>query len=397
MSVKLAVIGVGNRTGKYLHYFSLHPDAVELAAVVEPDPVRREACRKQFSLPEERCYASSDVFFENFREPCDGVIIGSPDRFHHTQALKAIERGWDILLEKPVAQSYEKGLEMAAAARRQSVKVGVCYVLRFMSLYRQVKELLESGAIGRITGVSHREFVGIDRMLHTFVRGYWNRAETTAPSFVSKCCHDVDMLLWTTGAKITKVQSAGSLAWYRPENAPEGSTDRCITCPVEPDCAYSAVDMYLRRGVWTRNFPVPEGRTLTEVLEDQMRTGRFGRCAFRCDNDVADRQLVTLTAADGMLITIEMNALTRREGRETVFAGTGGELLVAGQVIEVRDRSGSLIRTIDFSREADLPYHGNADLLLVEDFVRAVADPDRHPAITLEDSLESHRICFLAG
>ena len=128
-----------------------------------------------------------------------------------------------------------------------------------------------------------------------------------------------------------------------------------------------------------------------------MRTGRFGRCAFRCDNDVADRQLVTLTATDGILISIEMNALTRREGRRTVYTGTAGEMVVAGQVIEVRDRSGSLIRREDFSRDAALPYHGNADLLVVEDFIQAVATPDRYPAVTLEDSLESHRICFLAG
>ena len=397
MSVKLAVIGVGNRTGKYLHYFSLHPDVVELAAVVEPDPVRREACRKQFSLSEDRCFASSDLFFDRFREPCDGVIIGSPDRCHHTQALKAIERGWNILLEKPVAQTYAQCLEIASAARNRDVKVGVCYVLRFMSLYRKAKELLESGVIGRLTGVSHQEFVGIDRMLHTYVRGYWNKAETSNPSFVSKCCHDVDMLLWVTGAKIRQVQSAGSLAWYRPENAPEGSTERCITCPVEPNCSYSAVDMYLRRKVWIRNFPVPEGKTLEDVLEDEMRTGRFGRCAFRCDNDVADRQLVTLTAMDGMLLTIEMNALTRREGRKTVFTGTGGEMVVTGQAIEVKDRTGSLIQTLDYSREASLPYHANADLLLVEDFIKAVAAPDRYPAVTLEDSLESHRICFLAG
>lgn len=397
MSLKLAVIGVGNRTGKYLHYFSLHPDVVELAAVVEPDPVRREACRKQFNLPEDRCYSSSDDFFDRFREPCDGVIIGSPDRYHHAQALKAIARGWDILLEKPVAQSYGQCLEIAEAARNRGVKVGVCYVLRFLSLYRKVKELLESGTIGRITGVSHQEYVGIDRMLHTFVRGYWNRADLSAPSFVSKCCHDVDMLLWVTGAKIKQVQSAGSLAWYRPENAPESSTERCITCPLERDCSYSAVDMYLRRGVWTRNFPVPEGKTLQDVLEDEMRTGRFGRCAFRCDNDVADRQVVTLTASDGILLTIEMNALTRREGRETVISGTKGEISVAGQVIEVRDRSGALIQTLDFSREAALPYHANADLLLVEDFIKAVATPGLQPAVTLDDSLESHRICFLAG
>ena len=83
---------MGNRTGKYLHYFSLHPDVVELVAVVEPDPVRQEACRKQFSLSGDCCFTSSDEFFDRFRGPCDGVIIGSPDRCHHAQALKAIDR-----------------------------------------------------------------------------------------------------------------------------------------------------------------------------------------------------------------------------------------------------------------------------------------------------------------
>ena len=139
------------------------------------------------------------------------------------------------------------------------------------------------------------------------------------------------------------------------------------------------------------------GKLPQDVLEEEMRIGRFGRCAFRCDNDVADRQVVTLTATDGILLTIEMNALTRREGRETVISGTRGEISVAGQVIEVRDRSGVLIRTLDFSREAALPYHANADLLLVEDFIHSIAIPGRQPAVTLDDSLESHRICFLAG
>ena len=397
VSIRLAAIGVGNRTGKYLQYFRVHPDAVELVAVAEPDPVRREAVRKQFSLPEDRCFASADAFFDGFPERCDGVIIGSPDCCHYAQTLKAIERGWNVLLEKPAAQSYAQCLEMAAAARAKGVKVGVCYVLRFMSVYRKAKELLDCGAIGRVTGVSHQEFVGIDRMLHTYVRGYWNRAETSNPSFVSKCCHDVDMLLWATGAKVKDVRSAGSLEWYRPENAPEGSTDRCVSCPVEGSCSFSAIDMYLRRGVWTRNFPVPEGKTLEEVLQEEMRTGRFGRCAFRCDNDVADRQLVTLTATDGILLTVEMNALTRREGRKTIFTGTEGELVVTGQSIEVRDRNGALGQMLDFSREAALPYHANADLDLVEDFVQAVADPERQPAVTLEDALESHRVCFLAG
>lgn len=395
--IKLAAIGVGNRTGKYLTYFMQHPEEVELVAFAEPNLIRREACRKQFSLPQAVCFASSEELFDNYQGPCDGIIIGSPDRYHYAQVMQAIRRGWHVLLEKPVAQSYQQCLQLSEAARARGVKIGVCYVLRFIPLYRKVKELLSEGAIGRITGVSHQEFVGKDRMLHTYVRGYWNRAEDSTPSFISKCCHDVDMLLWTTGAHIKQVQSAGSLEWYKPENAPAGSTDRCITCPIEPGCSYSALDMYLRRGVWTSNFPIPEGKTKQEVLQEEVEKGRFGRCAFRCDNNVADRQLVTLTATDGILLTIEMNALTRREGRKTVFTGTEGELISDESSLEVRDRQGNLVQSYNFSQDASLPFHCNADLALVEDFVQALKDPSRQPAITLEDALESHRICFQAG
>lgn len=395
--IKLAAIGVGNRTGKYLTYFKQHPQQVELVAFAEPNFIRREACRKQFSLPRAVCFTSAEELFEKYQGICDGIIIGSPDRYHYSQVMQAIERGWHVLLEKPAAQSYQQCLQLAEAARARGVKIGVCYVLRFIPLYRKVKALIGEGTIGRITGVSHQEFVGKDRMLHTYVRGYWNRAEDATPSFISKCCHDVDMLLWTTGAHIKQVQSAGSLEWYKPENAPAGSTDRCITCPIEPGCSYSALDMYLRRGVWTNNFPVPEGKTKQKVLQEEVEKGRFGRCAFRCDNNVADRQLVTLTATDGILLTIEMNALTRREGRKTVFTGTEGELISDESSLEVRDRQGNLVQSYDFSQDASLPFHCNADLALVEDFVQALKDPSRQPAITLEDALESHRICFQAG
>lgn len=397
MSVRLAAIGVGNRTGKYLQYFRSHPDLVKLVALVEPNPIRREASRRQFELSQDVCFATDEEFFEKFQGPCDGVIIGSPDRYHYNQTLRCTERGWPILLEKPIAQSYEQCLELSAAAKAKGVKVGVCYVMRFMPQYRKLKELIDSGVIGRISGVSHQEYVGMDRMLHTYVRGYWNRAETSTPSFLSKCCHDVDMLLWVTGASIKEVQSAASLEWYKPENAPEGAADRCMDCPVEAECAFSAVDMYLRRDVWTNNFPIPDGMTKRQVLEEEVKRGRFGRCAFRCDNDVADRQLVTLTATDGILITIEMNALTRREGRKTVFTGTDGELVSDERTLQLNDRYGRLVETWDFSREAMVPLHANADLVLVEDFIQSLQEPGRQPAVTLEDALESHRICYIAG
>ena len=394
--VRIAAIGVGNRNGKYLRYVALHPDRVELAAIVEPDSVRMEACRKAFSLAPGQCFATAGEFFAQ-DGLCDGVIIGSPDKEHYSQAMAAISKGYHVLLEKPVAQTYGQCLDIARAARDKGVKVGVCYVMRLMPIYMKVKELLDGGSIGRITAVSHHEFVGIDRMLHTYVRGFWNKASESNPSFLSKCCHDVDALLWMTGAKIVSVRSVGGLEWYRPENAPEGSTQRCIDCPVEKACAYSAIDMYIRRGAWTDNFPIPEGKTKAEVLQEEMRSGRYGVCAFRCGNDVADRQVVTMKSSDGALLTVEMNAFTRREGRRTVISGTLGEILLDGWVIELRDHRSGEVSRYDFTSDASKPLHANADLAIVEDFICAMEDPSRRPAISIEDSLESHRICFEAG
>lgn len=393
---RLAAVGVGNRTGKYLKWVLSHPDSVELVAVAEPDPVRREACRKLFSLAPEACYESAEELFDSPRG-AQAVIIGSPDSEHYSQAMKAISLGIHVLLEKPVAQDYGQCKELAEAAESAGVKVAVCYVLRFMPLYRKIKELLDSGCIGRVTSVSHHEYVGIDRMLHTYVRGYWNKSSESNPSFISKCCHDVDMLLWTTGVHVKSVQSAGSLEWYRPENAPEGSTDRCMNCPVEKDCAYSAVDMYIRRNVWTDNFPIPEGKTKEEVLDEEMRSGRFGRCAFKCGNDVADRQIVTMQGYEGTVIAVHMNAFTRRDGRRTVYSGTAGEIIAEGNRIEVRDHLHNSMQTFDYSAESAKSHHMGADQALVEDFILSVQDPSRQPSVSISDALESHRLCFLAG
>ena len=394
--VRLAAIGVGNRTGKYLRYVLAHPERVQLVAIAEPDPVRREACRKLFALEEGACYESAEQFFENPRG-ATAVVIGSPDAMHYTQATKAIALGLHVLLEKPVAQNYGQCLHIAEAAKEKGVDVEVCYVLRFMPIYQKIKQLLDEGSIGRVTGVTHHEYVGIDRMLHTYVRGYWNKTSESNPSFISKCCHDVDMLLWTTGAHITSVQSTGSLEWYKRENAPEGSAYRCVECPVEGTCAYSAVDMYRRRKVWTDNFPIPEGSTKEEVIEEELRSGRYGRCAFKCDNDVSDRQVVTLRGDGGVMITVIMNTFTRREGRRTVFSGTAGELVAEGNVVQVTDHLHNTVRTFDFSSESSKNLHMGADLLVMEDFIESVADPSRRPAVTIEDALESHRLCFLAG
>jgi len=394
--VRLAAIGVGNRTRKYLRYVEAHPEAGRVSAIVETDSERRKAAKSQYGLSSRDCYSSAEDFFSHRRD-VDAVIIGTPDETHHEICLKAIEMGYHCLLEKPIAQTAHQCIEVSEAAARKGVIVCVCYVLRYHPYYRKLRSILESGELGPVISVSHIENVGLDRMTHSYVRGQWSKVEESSPIFLSKCCHDVDILLWLTGKRATKVSSFGALNWFRKENAPEGSADRCINCPIEEDCPFSAVDLYERRRDWISNFVVPKGETLDGVIAKELREGRYGRCVYRCDNDVVDHQVVSLEMDDSTNILMSMDAFTRNDSRMTKIQCAYGEIIADEKTISISHFRRGKQEIYDFTQIFSRPLHGNADLNIVEDFLKGVSDPEHHKvACPVDEALESHLVCFKA-
>ena len=254
--VTIVAIGAGNRTNKYLEYAIRNPDRLKLVGVAELNDIRRHAVASKFGLKPEECFTDYERFFEN-PVPADAILIGTPENMHFEPCMKAIEAGYNVLLEKPIAQSLPECCRIAEAARRKGVIVGVCHVLRYHPYFIKIKEIVDSGQLGEIISISHLAAVGLDRTTHGFVRGMWRREEITNPMLISKCCHDIDFLLWLTEARCRKLSSFGSLRWFRAENAPKGSTPRCIDCPLEKECPYSAVDLYYNRRDWISNFDVP--------------------------------------------------------------------------------------------------------------------------------------------
>ncbi|MCQ2118888.1 MAG: Gfo/Idh/MocA family oxidoreductase [Bacteroidales bacterium] len=394
--VRIAAIGLGNRTRKYLQYVGGHPDEAVLSMIVEPDQERRREIRHQFGLSAGDCFASVEDFFARKRN-VDAVIIGTPDDTHFSIGMSAIEYGYHCLLEKPVAQTEEQCIELTDAARRKGVIVSVCYVLRYHPFYMKLKEIVSNGELGPVISVNHIENVGLDRMTHSYVRGVWGNSEASCPIFLSKCCHDVDVLLWITGKKPKRLYSFGSLNWFRKENAPSGSTERCIDCPVEGECPFSAVDLYDRRRGWIDNFIVRKGETLDERIARELKEGRFGRCVYHCDNDVVDHQTVAVEMEDGTNISITMCAFTHSDKRVTKIECAYGEILADEQSITIDHFRRNKRDFLNFSEIFNQPLHGNSDLKIVADFIKAVSDPDNNQVrCPIEDALESHRVCFKA-
>lgn len=394
--VRVAAIGLGNRTRKYLRYVEAHPEAGRVSAIVEPNIERLKETKSRYGLSGKDCFSSVDDFFSKPRD-IDAVIIGTPDETHYAICIKAIALGYHCLLEKPIAQTANECVEVAQAAEREGVIVCVCYVLRYHPFYQKLKEILDSCELGPVISVSHIENVGLDRMTHSYVRGSFARAEDSSPMFLSKCCHDVDILLWLTGKKVDKVASFGNLNWFKPENAPEGSSDRCVNCSVETDCPYSAVDLYERRRDWISNFIVPKGETIDTVIARELREGRYGRCVYHCDNDVVDHQVVGLTMTDKTNIGISMDAFTRKDLRVTKIECAYGEISADEKTIVATHFRRGKQEIFDFTEIFNRPLHGSADLNIVEDFLEAVSDPENHKVLCpVSDALESHLVCFRA-
>lgn len=391
--VRIVIFGAGNRASKYLRYILDNPDKVKLVGIVESNTLRCHRMALTAGVSEKSCFSDFDSFFAS-KVDADAVLICLPENIHYEPAIKALRAGYNILLEKPIAPTIEECRAIADEAVTRGLIAGVCHVLRYHPYFEKIKEIVDSGRLGEIVSITHRASVGVDRTTHGFVRGQWNREKLTNPMFISKCCHDVDFIVWLTGSRARRVSSFGSLRHFRSECAPEGSAARCIDCSIEKGCPFSAVDLYRNRRDWISNFDVKEGETIDIVIERELAEGRQGRCVYHCDNDVVDHQIVSIEMENDVTVNLSMDCFTLRDNRQTHICLTHGEIYGDEHRIEVYTFRGGLKEVYDFARLEGKPYHAGADLRVVEDFIKAIADSEHKILTDIADSLESHQICF---
>jgi len=246
--------------------------------------------------------------------------------------------------------------------------------------------------------------VGWWHFAHSYVRGNWRRSDESGPSLLTKCCHDLDWLRHVVDRPALRVSSVGGLHHFTAANRPAGAADRCLDCPVEHQCPYSAVRLYLgclgdpERERWPLSVVTPHA-TEPEVRR-ALREGPYGRCVYACDNDVADHQVVTIEFEGGVSATLTMSAFTPMGRRRTRIMGTRGFLEGDGHKITVTDFVSGEIETVTPAAEATPRHgggHGGGDYGVMAAFVEAVATRDRSPLRSgPRESLESHLMAFAA-
>ena len=129
------VIGAGGRGMGYTKIMHDMEDKFELVGIAEPVPERVEFELSHFpNVPKENIYDTWEKILDRPKF-ADFALIATQDQMHIGPALKAIELGYDILLEKPIAPTAEECNKIAEAAKAKGVKVLVCHVLRYTPLY----------------------------------------------------------------------------------------------------------------------------------------------------------------------------------------------------------------------------------------------------------------------
>ncbi|MBR3639230.1 MAG: Gfo/Idh/MocA family oxidoreductase, partial [Clostridia bacterium] len=252
--LKIAVIGLGSRGNAYSEYASLLPDECEIVACADVLPDRVKRFGDKYGVDEKMRFSSGEELLAQ-EQLADIAFICTMDRLHYGHAMAALERGYHLLLEKPISPVLSECIEIADLAKKKGLEVIVCHVLRYTNEYRKLKELVDSGAIGDVVSIEAHERVAYWHQAHSFVRGNWSNSKRSSPMILQKSCHDMDILYWLAGKKSVAVSSFGSLTHFKASEAPEGATKRCTeACPHYFTCPYSVDKNYLewgRRGVFT--------------------------------------------------------------------------------------------------------------------------------------------------
>jgi predicted dehydrogenase len=396
--VTFVLIGAGNRgQGIYGKYALSFPHRAKFIAVVEPDEARRVAFAEAHEIPPARQFTSIGDFFGHHQEKiADALIIATIEDVRGEPIRLGMQAGYAVLCEKPLGLSAAAAVAVTDAAQEHRGLFMVCHQMRYTPLYLALKRIVASGKYGHVINIEHSENVSFEHMSHSFVRGVFNNDALT-PMILAKSCHDMDILLYLTGAKPLRIASFGGLAHFRSENAPECAPAYCLDgCPAAKDCPYDVRRIYFRTDTdpaYLRQMGIV--RDHNHLLE-LLKTNRYGRCVYRCDNNVVDHQVCSIEFEGGVTASFVMDGHNGIERRRTrVFLSEAEvDLDTSRNTIEI-SRSNGEHETLTPAVGAGS--HSGGDHAIMENFVDAILTGREEFVLTsAAESLDSHLLSFAA-
>lgn len=384
---RLAVIGCGMRLGSYLRELPLDRDGgMRVVAMADPDPDAIERYRGQFGLQRARAFDSALTLFAAMGDEVDAVIIASSNTSHREAMEPAVARRLPILLEKPVATTLEDCVAMWRSyvnAGRPPLSMG--FVLRYAPFYREVKQLIDNGVLGRILTVQATE--ELDPSLTSHFMRQWRRFSSLAGPFIlEKCSHDLDILTWLIGGKPETVSSFAARTRFVPD--PQAA-ERCRDCAKASTCRYSV-------NLLPSYVIDPRSNAKVQPIhrDDDL-------CVFNSEKDIPDHQVVNLRFDSGVLASFAATMDQPITTRTLKVQGTRGQLIGdirrnEMKLIEHPGCGGRGAAVTDIQIVHDGSGHDGADSGISREFADRLAGRDVAGAPGLREGIEACVLAFAA-
>ena len=157
------IIGCGNRGQTYAEYARYFPALFRIAAIADPRSAVRQKLQRCYSLPNQCVFADwHELVSPDVERLADCALITLPDREHYEAVIQLANKGYHILLEKPMATKIEHCKEIVQVCEKKKVLLAVCHVFRYLPVVKKIKQLLDTGVIGKVVSIQHIEPIGKD-------------------------------------------------------------------------------------------------------------------------------------------------------------------------------------------------------------------------------------------
>lgn len=359
-TIRLGLIGPGSRlrnvVGKILA--EAPADRVKVVAAFDPDERAHQKLRENLGYD----YLRTDCEAAVWENPeVDWVMIGSWNTLHAAQSIRALAAGKNVFCEKPLATNLEDCLAIRDAVRKSGRTFAFGLVLRYSVHYQKIREIIDSGRLGKIISMEFNETLSFNHGGHIF--GNWRKdREISGGHMLEKCCHDLDLANWFADSIPVSVASFGGKNFFIPENAERMNE-------IGPNAA-----------------GLPAYKSWMTVSHDPHHP-------FLSESEVLDNQVVILEYANGIRATFHANSNAGIPERRFYILGTQGALRadLVKSCIEVADIGWEAqIETLDMNATDG---HGGGDFVMARALLRTFLE-NEPPLASVREGLCSAITAF---
>lgn len=201
MNLKFGIIGCGRISPNHIQ--AAIDNNLDIVAICDNNPDKTQDLKERFNLSDDvkihRCYRG---MIKN--EKLDLVAICTPSGNHAEIALNCLDKGLNLIIEKPIAMSIEDADKIINKSKELGLVVSSCHQNRFNKSVQKIREYIEKDKFGKL--------------FHAAAHIRWNRGENyynqdnwrgswdnDGGALMNQCIHNIDLLRWMMGEDIDEV------------------------------------------------------------------------------------------------------------------------------------------------------------------------------------------------